>query len=163
MKTEEEYRSYELGYLLTPLIPEQQLAEKTDSAIRQLVIQSGGVILVETPPRLTTLAYPIKKVVENKGIVFKEAYFGSLAFQCLPAKLEAVTTALKNNPLIIRFLLIQQQLVLVAQTKARIKPAAQPLAPARPAGGGDVGGEATEAARQKVIDQEIEELLVPPK
>lgn len=150
----EEGKLYELSYLLTPLVAPEAVAETVEQEIKRRLLAASAAIKHEMPPRLRTLAYPIKKVVEHKGSIFREAYFGSIVFRAAPAAVVALEAELEKSPIIIRHLLIilpARAVVLPARSRSPAQPATAPTAlPAE-----TTGKKMTTAA----IDEEINQLL----
>lgn len=92
MKTENQEikkRKYELALVLK--------TENT-SAVSQLLLNGGFVILTENPLEKVQLAYPIKKE--------SYAYFGYFHFEGKPAAIKNLRTDLKLNPEVLRYLII---------------------------------------------------------
>lgn len=116
---ENEQRIYEIGYLLSPLIPEEKIEEEIGS-LRKIIENKKGLIMSESRPKLQKLAYPIKG---NES-----AYFGWFRFNCHPETILEIKNSLEKEK-IIRFLLTQavkERLVLISPKKARGKKKAVP-------------------------------------
>ena len=90
---ETEQRIYEIGYLLSPLIPEEKLDEEI-SILRKIIEDKQGFIMSEARPKIQKLAYPIKKL--------ETAYFGWIKFTATPSSLPEI-----KSPQIIRFLITE--------------------------------------------------------
>lgn len=90
---ETEQRIYEIGYLLSPLIPEERLDEEI-SVLRKIIEDKKGFILSEARPKIQKLAYPINKL--------ESAYFGWIKFTADPSSLPEI-----KSPQIIRFLITE--------------------------------------------------------
>lgn len=97
---------YELSYLFMPFIAEEQLPAKT-MAIKDIVTAEGGVFITEEYPRLIELAYQMESRVGNKKEKYTSGYFGWMKFELLPEKIEAVSTLVKANQEVIRFLVVK--------------------------------------------------------
>ena len=105
VKTEDsELKAYEIGFLLSPMVPEEGMTEVINEAIVNLIEKRGGKVQSRTAPEMKVLAYPVTHVVGNDRSKYKNAYFGALVFELSPAELEDLTGELKNSPKIIRFL-----------------------------------------------------------
>jgi small subunit ribosomal protein S6 len=102
----QEQKMYEIGYLLSPLVPEEKLDEEI-SALRKLIEDRKGFIMNEGRLKSRKLAYPINK--------FETAYFGWMKFLVNPEDVSKVKSSFKNPPSaqggggdkIIRFLITQ--------------------------------------------------------
>lgn len=101
-----ENKTYELGYLLTPLLTEELVAELLEKKVKALIAKEGGELVSEQAPKLISLAYPIRKQVENKHLVFRDSFFGAIRFTAAPAAAPALAAELKKLPELVRFLLI---------------------------------------------------------
>lgn len=150
----EEKGFYEAGFLLSPLVPAEQLAATVDSEVRQALIQAGAMPESETMPRFIRLTYPIKKRLGHEYKVFKDAYFGAIKFSAESGQIEKIDASLKKSAALIRFLLIGYPRFPVNRPQPR------PVSPTRgePRPGRGQLKEATPADIQN-IDQEIESLL----
>lgn len=99
---DKEQKMYEIGYLLSPLVPEEKLDEEI-SALRKLIEDKQGFIMNEGRLKSQKLAYPINK--------FETAYFGWMKFIINPEDVSKVKSSFKNPPIggdkIIRFLITQ--------------------------------------------------------
>lgn len=95
---DKEQKMYEIGYLLSPLVPEEKLDEEI-SALRKLIEDRQGFIMNEGQLKSQKLAYPINK--------FKTAYFGWMKFLVNPEDVSEVKSSFKKNAQIIRFLITQ--------------------------------------------------------
>lgn len=93
---EKEQKEYEVGYLLSPLIPEDKLDEEI-SLLRKEIEDKKGLIVTEFRARMQRLAYPIKKV--------NTAYFGWIKFVLAPEDLVDVEAKFKKNNNILRYLI----------------------------------------------------------
>lgn len=102
----QEPKIYEIGYLLTPIIPQDALAENVARAFKTPIDELGGVVTSEMDPSMIRLAYTIKKNVGNKKERFSDAYFGALRFKLLPEKMLALKEMLDKNEKVIRYLTI---------------------------------------------------------
>lgn len=92
---EKETKMYEIGYLLSPLISEENLDEEI-SALRKLIEDKQGFIMNENRARSQNLAYPVKG--------FNSAYFGWIKFAVSPEVLPEIKI---SGDKIIRFLIIK--------------------------------------------------------
>jgi len=103
---EQEPKIYEIGYLLTPIIPQDALAENVAQAFKTPIDELGGLVTSEMDPSMIRLAYTIKKNIANKKERFSDAYFGALRFKLLPEKAAVLKEMLDKNDKIIRHLTI---------------------------------------------------------
>src|SRR3989344_5112454 len=94
---ENEPKAYEVGYILTPLLPEASVSGEV-SALRNQIEKQGGLIVSEGQPEMRRLSYPILK--QQSG------YFGWMKFILKPDALDGIKTELTRNKNIIRHLII---------------------------------------------------------
>lgn len=94
---------YEIGYLLSPLIPEEKLDEEI-SDLRKLIEGGQGLIINESRAKIQKLSYPIKKHGSPAG-GYTTAYFGWIKFFGSPESLAEIKNSLGKNDKIIRFLI----------------------------------------------------------
>lgn len=135
---------YEIGYLLTPLIPEEKLDEEV-FVLRKLIEDKKGLIINEARPKMRKLAYIIKN--------FESAYFGWIKFTADPETIKEIESSLKNPPIggdkLVRFLIVK-----VIKEAAVLRPARKIIKKKKPA-------EPKEKIEIKPeeIDKKLEELL----
>lgn len=103
---ETQARIYELGYLLVGSMPEENVAAKV-GAIKDVLEGKGAMSISEEFPRLITLGYEMSRPIGNKKSWFGEGYFGWIKFEADPAMTEEMSTILKRDEDILRFLLIK--------------------------------------------------------
>lgn len=101
-----ELKTYEVGYLLSPLVPEDQLVSLVSKIFEETIKASGGAVTSQLSPRLTRLAYPVAKVINNKRSNYQDAYFGALRFQVFPDQIAKFKAELDRSDELIRYLLI---------------------------------------------------------
>ena len=97
---------YEIGYLLSPLVAEANVADTVNSTLRGPIEQFGGQITTETLPIMRPLAYEVKKAVGGKISRFTDAYFGAIRFSAKPQAIATINEALDQAENIIRFMTI---------------------------------------------------------
>lgn len=152
---EKELKTYEVGYLLSPLIPEDKVADLVNSNIRQAIETNQGSIISEVLPRLRPLAYPVAKTASGRRESHRDAYFGAVRFKLPPAATSEIKEKFTKTPEIIRFLIIispDEPARAIPRRPARERKTALPANP--------VGAKAVMTAEE--IDKEIEGLLAKP-
>lgn len=105
MANAEEKKIYEIGYLLVPYLPVEEVAKTVENSIKAKIAASGGEVSSEMEPVMTRLAYVITKVINNKHTKFSDGYFGALRFKALPSFALTLETELAKDGLVIRSLL----------------------------------------------------------
>jgi ribosomal protein S6 len=98
-----EPRVYELGFLLSPAIREEDLDSRVDE-IKSIIINANGSIIDSARPEFIDIAYEMIRVIDNKNIRFNQGYFGWLKFTLTPDQLKSITELIEKNTLIIRML-----------------------------------------------------------
>lgn len=99
-------RIYEIGYLLSPAVRDENLASALEK-IHDAITASGGTIVTDGEPEFIDLAYEMTRVIENKNIRFTQGYFGWVKFSLEPKQLVLINEILASNTDIIRFLTIK--------------------------------------------------------
>ncbi len=104
--SEENSRFYEVGFLLTPTTPEQEV-EKEVAALKALIEKAGGAVHSEGAPEYIDLAYTMEKTVGSKKSKYSQGYFGWIKFSIDPSATLEVTKALDGVLSLIRYILLK--------------------------------------------------------
>lgn len=145
----DEFKTYELGYLLSPLVAPDAVAEAVAKEIKSWLTKAEAEVKSEVSPHSRPLAYPIKKVAEHKGSTFRDAYFGAVYFTCRPESLATIESGLKKSTLLVRHLImILPARAFLPPAKPRVAPATVPVAP-----------KVIRRLTDEAIDKEIENLI----
>ena len=100
-------RLYEVGYLLTPLIPEDKVVDEVN-VLRSHIENAGGFIVSEDQPKMRSLAYDIKqRGMASKKLRFEEAYFGWIRFQVPSVEVSVIEKSFDKNNNILRFMVVK--------------------------------------------------------
>ncbi len=99
-------RIYEVGYLLSPTISEENMPVVYGN-LKELVVSLGGEIISDEMPKMITLAYAMSKVFQNVRNKFDTAYFGWVKFEINPEKVLELKKKLDVDPNFIRFLILK--------------------------------------------------------
>jgi ribosomal protein S6 len=156
-------KTYEIGYLLSPLVTEENLVPEVTKAILDPLAKVGATVISQNDPQLRKLAYVMSRSINHKRSSFKDAYFGAIKFSVTTDKLTDIKEAVEKSDLIIRFLIIEA-------SKVSEKNIARNPRAGRQAADGDSPEvlPTTEVSAEEVkdkevdsvqIDQEIDELL----
>ncbi|MCK6462638.1 MAG: 30S ribosomal protein S6 [Candidatus Pacebacteria bacterium] len=89
-----ESKTYEISYLLSPLVPEDKVPEEV-AVLREAIENNGGLLVSEDMPKTQRLSYPIKK---NQN-----AYFGWFRFTA-DGTVEKIKSLFEKNDKILRSL-----------------------------------------------------------
>lgn len=147
-------KTYEIGYLLSPLVPEADKADKVTEIIVKEVEVVGGTLISQTTPHLRKLAYKIGKTINHKKTLVSDAYFGAVKFSVTPDKIETIKKQVEKSDLIIRILVIDSPI----QTERVVAPRRE-VKDEEVVVDGVVEEDKLPVDNEK-IDQEIEELLI---
>ena len=100
-----EPRIYEIGYLLSPAVRDEDLQARA-SDLQETLTKLGATIISEGNPEFIDLAYEMSKVIENKRVRFNQGYFGWVKFEIDPAQVNTLKELFDKNTLLIRYLFI---------------------------------------------------------
>ena len=148
---ERDNKIYEINYLMTPLIPEDKVAEDV-AVFRKIIEDNKGFVVGEDQPKTQKLSYPIKK--------FDNAYYGWFKFSAGAESIDNIKNGFIGNEKILRALVTEAGKENIAQFAPRHG------LPVRQAGAGGVKteGVSSETAEKveikpEQIDQKLEEIL----
>lgn len=99
-------QTYEVGYLILPSIPEENLLGVLDS-IKAVISKAGGTELDSEAPFKYDLAYAMSKTVGASRYVVNNAYLGWLKFEAEASKAPEVKAGLEKINELLRFILIK--------------------------------------------------------
>lgn len=137
-------KSYELNYLISPDLSEEEL-NAFQEKINKWVQEEKGILGETNKPQKRILAYPIKKIVQ--------AYLSSINFQLNPESLLNIEKKIKNEGQIIRYLILFKKPRKINEKKMRRimkklePPSIKAEAPKK------------EKAELKTIEQKLDEIL----
>jgi len=97
---------YEVGYLLVPFLPADQVPGEVTKIIKAVVEAEGGEITSEIDPITIRLAYAVTKNLANKNNKFNDAYFGAIRFKLTPDKIAILKKSLDKDLNVLRYLII---------------------------------------------------------
>lgn len=97
---------YEVGYLLVPTIPEENISVIYGN-LKELVSVFGGRMISDEIPTMIPLSYIMQKTVQNIRNKYDTAYFGWMKFFMDSEKILELKKKLDLDPNIIRFLIIK--------------------------------------------------------
>jgi len=100
-----EPRIYEIGFLLSPAVRDEDLEART-TEFKESLTNLGATIFAEGAPEFIDLAYEMAKIIENKRVRFNQGYFGWVKIEMDPAQMTVLKETLDKNTLLIRYLLI---------------------------------------------------------
>src|SRR3989338_10363804 len=97
---------YEVGYLLVPDLPEEEIAREY-SHLKDILIKEGAEVIADEMPKKIPLAYNIEKFLSNIRHKFNSAYFGWTKFVLATDRTPELKKKLDLDPKLIRFLLFK--------------------------------------------------------
>ncbi|MDB4984184.1 MAG: Ribosomal protein [Patescibacteria group bacterium] len=100
-----EPRIYEIGYLLSPAVRDEDLETRV-SELKETLAKFGATVISEGAPEFIDLAYEMTRVIDNKNVRFNQAYFGWVKIEIEPKGIALVKEFMDANIGIIRYLLI---------------------------------------------------------
>lgn len=104
--SEENTRFYEVGYLLLPTTPEQEVANEV-ATLKSAIEKAGGAVHSDAYPEYIDLAYTMEKTVGSKKSKYSQGYFGWIKFTTEPETIAVLTKALDGNLSLIRYILVK--------------------------------------------------------
>ena len=107
---ERENKTYEINYLMTPLLPEDKVAEET-AVLRKIIEDNKGFVVGEDQPKTQKLSYPIKK--------FDSAYYGWFKFSAGAESVDNIKNGFNKNEKILRALVTEAGKENIAQFALR--------------------------------------------
>ena len=96
----DEPKKYELAYLLSPAVPEDEVLIMAGS-LAKVIEDSKGLIRHQETPSKRRLVYPIKKE--------QNAYFGWITFSSSPENLSTIEKGLKGINNILRHMMVEEE------------------------------------------------------
>lgn len=102
----DELTVYEIGYLVLPSIPEEEVSKVTDS-IKKVIAEEGGSEIDGETPFKQKLAYSMSKTVGASRYVVDDAYLGWIKFELDKTKALDLKSKIEKISEVLRFLLIK--------------------------------------------------------
>lgn len=99
-------RVYEVGYLLVPSIPEEEISVVYGN-LKELISSLKGQAISDEMPAMINLAYTMQKTVQNVRNKYNTAYFGWMKFYMDGDMVLELKKKLDLDANIIRFLIIK--------------------------------------------------------
>jgi len=154
IQVEGDGRVYELGYLLVPTIPEENVAGVYTN-LKDLISSFGGVAISDEMPKMIPLAYSMVKVVANVRSKFNTAYFGWIKFTMDSDKILKLKKKLDFDPEMIRFLILKT----VKENTIAAKRFVRGDMRKKPGVGKTENSEAVAPINKEEVDKEIDALV----
>ncbi len=97
---------YEVGYLMVPSIPEENLGGEV-TKFKDSLGEMGAVFISDEYPKMMELAYEMTRSIANKKQKFSYGYFGWVKFETTTINAKAIKESLDKNETLIRYLMIK--------------------------------------------------------
>ena len=97
---------YEVGYIMIPSIPEENLGGEV-TALKDSLGDHGAVFISDEYPKMLELAYEMSRSIANKKQKFSYGYFGWVKFECTTANGKIIKEFLDKNEKLVRYLMIK--------------------------------------------------------
>jgi ribosomal protein S6 len=149
---------YEIGFLMSPAVRDEDLAARFDE-LKETLTKTGASFVSEGAPEFIDLAYEMSKVIDNKRVRFNQGYFGWVKIEANPSTIAAIKELLDKNVLIIRYLLIiapRENTILGKKPLGKILKA---KAERSLTGEGEVEADIPVEKLDEALDEEIKELV----
>jgi len=104
--SENDTRTYELGFILVPTVPESEVEAKV-AELKAVITAAEGTIGAEGTTEFIDLAYRIEKNVKSKKMKWNQGYFGWMKFTAAPESQAIIKKALDGNLDLMRYMLIK--------------------------------------------------------
>ena len=144
---ERDNKIYEINYLMTPLVPEDKVAEEV-AVFRKIIEDNKGLVVGEDQLKMQKLSYPIKK--------FDSAYYGWFKFSAGAEFVDNIKKSFNKNEKILRALVTEAGKENIAQFAPRHG------LPVRQAGAGEAKSEGSsleKAEKVEIKPEQIDEKL----
>jgi len=147
---------YEVGYLLLPTLPEEQL-EGVVSSIKEIVVEKKGSVIAEDFPAMRALAYTMPKIIATKRQKFDHAYFGWVKFEVESSEISSIKKNIEALDAVLRALFIK---TVRESTLMAGKVHAQDAEKAKQEGTAVDSGEVKPEQNVEEIDKSIDALVI---
>jgi len=97
---------YEVGYIMVPSIPEENLGGEV-SSFKDSLAEMGATFISDEYPKMIELAYEMSRSIQNKKQKFSYGYFGWVKFECSTLAGKVIKDALDKNEKLVRYLMIK--------------------------------------------------------
>lgn len=148
-----EAQLYEIGMLIRPEVPEQEVAEVLGT-VRSYIEQKNGIIESTADPKMRTLGYPVQKVAQ--------AYFAALQFVVNPDVVSEIGRDMTANGNILRHMVFSwKKEVPQPMMRRHMGENAWGNAPAKPSSEAPAKERSIEEERvaMQEIDKKLDEIL----
>lgn len=104
--TDSKLSIYEVGYIMIPSIPEENLGGEV-TKLKDSLGDKGAVFISDEYPKMLELAYEMSRSIENKKQKFSYGYFGWVKFECTTENARVIKDYLDKNETLVRYLMVK--------------------------------------------------------
>lgn len=104
--TDSKLSIYEVGYIMVPSIPEENLGAEV-TILKDSLTEKGAVFVSDEYPKMMELAYEMSRSIANKKQKFSYGYFGWVKFECSTSEATVIKEYLDKNETLVRYLMIK--------------------------------------------------------
>jgi len=104
--TDSKVSIYEVGYIMLPSIPEENLGGEV-TAFKDGLTEMGVSFISDEYPKMMELAYEMSRSIANKKQKFSYGYFGWVKFECSTENARVIKDSLDKNEKLVRYLMIK--------------------------------------------------------
>lgn len=97
---------YEVGYIMVPSIPEENLGGEVTS-FKDALLEKGAIFISDEYPKMLELAYEMSRSIANKKQKFSYGYFGWVKFETTTENAKIIKEFLDKNEKFVRYLMIK--------------------------------------------------------
>ena len=151
--TDSKVSIYEVGYIMVPSIPEENLGAEV-TVLKDSLSEKGAVFVSDEYPKMMELAYEMSRSIANKKQKFSYGYFGWVKFECTTTQATVIKDYLDKNETLVRYLMIKTVRESTMSTKRAYGKQDGPKRRTTPK------TEEQAPINEEVIDKEIEALVV---
>ena len=104
--TDSKVSIYEVGYIMIPSIPEENLGGEV-TILKDSLGDMGASFISDEYPKMLELAYEMSRSIANKKQKFSYGYFGWVKFECSTENARIIKDSLDKNEKLVRYLMIK--------------------------------------------------------
>jgi len=97
---------YEVGYIMVPSIPEENLGGEV-TVFKDSLTEMVATFISDEYPKMLELAYEMSRSIANKKQKFSYGYFGWVKFECSTTSAKVIKDMLDKNEKLVRYLMIK--------------------------------------------------------
>lgn len=106
VETDSKVSIYEVGYIMVPSIPEENLGGEV-TMLKDSLGEKGATFISDEYPKMMELAYEMSRSIANKKQKFSYGYFGWVKFEATTENAKVIKDYLDKNETLVRYLMIK--------------------------------------------------------